>query len=312
MQPGCVDVESSLKNFVMEKLFVKMLLLDGAQFIGIFFLLIVFGGIVAASLFTVTSEFRRIKYLWFVAVSSLAIMICQLGWLLLPAAAEANLFSLLVLALLSVCVIFGAALYYGSAARSNDINGTRSAAWMGFVPIVNLYLMFAASGTHSENHSVHRTTAERFLIDPLLVVGGVLVLGFGNSIEKLVELAPAPVYQEGEAQALASLFATHQTLGERFAAEAAASSQQLPLRIDEITVFQSIHADGSSLRMFYDVEQQIESFVAGFKQGIASDICRKEMFANEFRLGGKIIYTYRGPDGKIIDELEFTQDDCET
>jgi hypothetical protein len=292
----------------MDQFFFQLLLLDEAQIKGVMLLLIVTGGLLGALIFTVRIKFRRIAYLWFVAGIGLAFTIAQLGWFLVPAAAKSGLVSTLVIALLSSVVLFGAALYFGSAARSNDIKGTTGSAWLGFVPFANLWLMCARGTGTSRVDEEERSGIAKFVVDPILVIGGLFVLGLTGIIDKALEQAPAP--SASESAALSSSVAETQTLEARFASEAAASSKNLPHRIDEITVLTSIEADGHTLRMVYDVEQAVDRFLPGFKRRIADEMCGAEMFAGELQLGGRLVYLYRGPKGEIIDEFEIKQSDC--
>lgn len=293
----------------MDQFFVEYLLLNPFLMIGTNLLLTLIGGVVGAYFFTVRVRFRRVSYLWFLAGSNLALMIFQRGGgAFIPSAATAGLLSVLIIGLLSSFLFFGAALYYGSAARSNDIIGNTGKAWLGFVPLANLWLVF------KRGHIIHnldikqRSAFTRFFADPLLVISALVVL---TSIQVLGKVRQdSPIYQVSDSEALVALVANAQTLEESFAAEAAASSRELPIRIDEFTVFSAIEANGKTLRITFDVEQDFTSLSPAFKHALATQNCAPDMFAHDIRRGGRIILAYRGPDGQIIEEFEISRLNC--
>lgn len=292
----------------MDQILVELLLLDELQAIGLAILLIIAGGFAGSFLFTVRIRFRRVSHLWFLACINLALSISQFGWIFLPAAADAGMLSPLVIGLFAAFPIFGMALYYGSAARSNDIKGNSSSAWLGFVPFVNLWLIFKRGGDIAVSPATQRSVTMRYIADPLLVVGALVIFAFAQGSGKLLEEIPA--YQPSDSAALTSLIGNAQTLEESFAAEAAASRRDLPLRVDDITVFSDIEAQGKTLLITFDVEEEIERLNPGLKHSLTEWQCAPEMFAKDIARGGRIVLIYRGPNDRVIGEFEITQADC--
>ena len=80
------------------------------------------------------------------------------------------------LSLMSVGFMWGVALWWVSAARSNDILGNTEYAWIGFIPIVNLYLMF------KRGKSAQDPALARYVGDPLLVIGAIVLASLAGSM----------------------------------------------------------------------------------------------------------------------------------
>lgn len=291
----------------MDQFFVSFLLLEGFAITGFALFLVVVGGVVASQIFKVKVAMRRVAYLWFVALAGLALSLSQFVWVLTPAAADAGLLSALVVGGLGSFALFGAGIYYGSAARSIHIQGNTRHAWLGFVPFANLWLMFAAAEDKLANPP-SQSRFSRSVSDPILVVGALLVLGVSQLIDRALE--EAPLYSSSDSQALSELVAKSQTLEESFATEARLSSEALPVEIDSITTLVSVTSEGRTLRIIYDVSDEIPALNEEFKASLASMQCAPEMFGFDIMRGGTVEMIYRGPGGRVIDTIVITAAEC--
>jgi hypothetical protein len=143
------------------------------------------GGVAGAFIFSVKAGFGRDAYFCFLASLNFAFMLFHLGWRVFLSADEASILSGLVYINAAVIFFLGAGLYYGSAARSNDIGGGVGLAWLGFVPIANLWLVFriGAAGTGHGRQPRSRLDGakppsglKRFFGEPPLVFCGVFLI----------------------------------------------------------------------------------------------------------------------------------------
>lgn len=289
----------------MDRLVVSFLLLGEGAIIGSALLLVIVGGLITSQLLDVQIAFRRVTYIWCVALLGLGLSVSQVLWTLTPVAADTGLLWLLAGGALGAFVLFGAGLYYGSAARSRDIKGDTSSAWLGFVPIANLWLIFKRAERAMPQQ---RGVLSRYVLDPILIIGAILVIVASQLIGKALEEGPA--YDLADSAALRTLVAEVQGVEERFAEEARLTRTQLPIRIDEITVLSDIEASGRTLRIFYDIERDIPGFRSNFKQTLAEIQCRPETLGSEILQGGMVEMIYRGPDGGTIATYAITQTDC--
>jgi len=293
-------------EFFMDQYAVSIILLDETALIGLALLLVISGGIAAAFLFNVEIFFRRITYLWAIALLGLALSFSQTLWALTPAAANAGTLWLLVAGTMGAFVVFGMGVYAASAARSRHICGDTSYAALGFVPFANLWLMFKRG--QGAPASPARSRVSRFLLDPALVVGAICVLAFTQVLDRA--LRDAPAYSMAGSAALSSLIAETHTLEESLALEAQLSGPHLPVRIDDVTLMSGIEAQGGTLTISFDVERDMSGFRSGFKETLVEMQRTPEMFGHEISRGATIEMIYRAPDDKIIESYAITEANC--
>lgn len=293
----------------MDRFFVSFLLLDEGAMIALSFLLIVAGGVATAFLTKVQFPLRRVSYFCSIAALGLMLSLSQISWAMVPAAADGGFLSLIVIAGFGFFALFGAGIYYVSAARSIHITGDTGKAWMGFVPLANLWLMLKGGGSHGvEAEKTSRSAVSRLALDPFLVLCGFLVLAFSQGVDKILE--DSPLFRISDSQTLTNLISEAQTLEERFATEAMMSQREMPVRADEMTVMTSVEAEGTTLRITYQVEREVEGFRPDFKQTLADMQCAPDMFGNEIAKGGTVEILYLAPSGRTIELYEITQVDC--
>lgn len=204
--------------------------------------------------------------------------------MLTPAAADAGLLWLLVIAAMGAFVLFGAALYYDSAARRRDITGSTSSAWRRFVPFANLWLMLKRGEMHDTETESH-SRVSRFVLDPLAVIGAVFVLALTQTIDKALE--GTAYYDASDSKVLSNLLVATQTLEDSFAMEARLSSASPQIRIDEIMLLSEIETEGSALHITYDVERDSAGFRPDFEATLAEMKCAPEMFGGDIARGGE-------------------------
>ncbi|MBR2654907.1 MAG: hypothetical protein IKD58_00145 [Loktanella sp.] len=207
-------------------------------------------------------------------------------------------------------VIFGAAYYYASAARSLHASNDTVKAWLGFVPILNLWLIFA--GPDNEHvQSYPRGGFSRFIVDPILVIGALLVLGLSQVVSDATLSSSA--FETGDSSAFEALLQANiqdMSVEDTFTAQARLISAALPLRIDEITLLTEVQAKGRTLSLNYDISEQLSGFDSGFRQTLVNFQCGSEGFGDEIRRGGSVIMTYRVPDRSTIATYTITPTDC--
>ena len=291
----------------MDSFFSQFLLLSEGTITLTAYGLLILGGFICSRLVTVAYEARRVVYLWQTTGIVAVLTLSGFTWILAGAAAEAGMLSVLIIANLSIYLAAGAGFYVASAARSNDISGSTNKAWLGFVPLAVLYLLLAPTQIPAHQR-IKRTWASRFIADPILVIGALIVMGLTQSVSKALE-DPA-FYQSAQNSALQETLTASMTIEERFAYEAKSIQDQLPKKIDEVTTLTAFESEGKTLRLSYDVNQPIAGFAPAFKASIASQHCSPDIFLSELKEGASIVSEYWGPDANLIDAITVTGDDC--
>ena len=271
-------------------------------------LLIFVGGFAGSRFFEVEITFRRVTYLWWLAGAGLVLALSQMLWSAAPAAANAGLLPLLVAVAIGSFLVYGAAIYYGSAARANHIHGTTRGAWAGFIPFANLWLVFARGRVPDGADAPRRSAFGRFLLDPLLVLGALMTFAMADLVNKAVE--EAPVTSASGNAALKDVFTASTSLEERLEIYAREMQRELPLQVDEVTLLREVLAKGDTLRLTYEVDHSVPGFRPEFRLSLASRACAPEYFARDLADGARIVHAYSWPSGRLVEEFELTQKDC--
>lgn len=292
----------------MDQFFVKFLLLEESLIIGALTVLALAGAVVTALLVKVRMTLGRMAYFGYFVLLYLALILSQHVWLLLPHAAAAGLFSAVPIVSFASFALFGAATYYIAAARSKDIIGETRLAWLGFIPLTNLFLLLKSGAAAAAAPA--RSGASDYFVNTVKVIAALLVIVIGNRLG--ARMGASMGYLTESDPALRAVFDRSLTLEESFAAEATISGAELPLRIDDVTVLTAIAAEGGVLHLTYEVEGDAAAFAPGFKNELAALYCAPEMFRADLARGGRIILDYiRQPGDLGIESFEVTQTDCD-
>jgi hypothetical protein len=288
-----------------------MLLLQGeGVHIALSLALLIAGGAFGSIFIRVTSKFRRVTYLWWLVGANLILIGVQFCWILLPLAATYGVVSLLSLFIYASPMVFGAAIYFGSAARSIHITGNAKHAWMGFVPFLNLWLMFATPDAGSVTDQAERSRFGRMIADPLLVISAIAVLGVNKTLEAKLDQIDDFVF--GDMTAIQTLFAEVLSVEELFVEMVVTARADLPRKVDTYITFQSIESEGDTLRLGYRIDETEATVSAASKDVIASALCAPDSFGSLIARGGKVIQTFRTMDGRVMAEFVITNFDCTT
>lgn len=289
----------------MDKYFIPYLLLPETTLMLLpmgFYLL---GGVIAALTMRVRARMTRLPYLWAVACLMMIGSLSNASFLVVEDAAAWGLFGVMIVAIHLTYALAGAGLFWASAARANDIWGKPGLAWMGFVPLANLVLMF--TGSDPERPAV---TGWRALAQVVLVLVGIGVLVGSRAVNRQVEiLAEAVVYDPGSP--LAQMMTENMTYAQSFANEASYSDEDLPLEWDVGIELRRLHVENDrlvfSLHETADFEGELG---AGLKDDLAYIYCAPDIFGRELDQGGELVFVFYTPAGDIDQEVLLANKDC--
>lgn len=138
------------------------------------------------------------------------------------------------------------------------------------------------------------------------IVGGILIFALSGQIGEYLGKSAVQNYNEGR---------TVSVIAEAQAAAAQAIRPQLPMRIDEVTTWQSVVATGELLIYNYLLdysEQEIDKtiFLDGMKKNLLQNACSEDGMANTIRIGARYMYTYMDLNGKLLGRIEINSDEC--
>ncbi|WGW02262.1 hypothetical protein [Tropicibacter oceani] len=290
----------------MDRFFVQFLLLPEGAMIALAMASLVVGAVLAGVFIKVRTPMRRVSYLATLAGLSLGVAGLPYAWLAISAMAEFGLLWLVVVAVHLGVAAFGALTYLASAARSVDITGKPGKAWLGFVPLANLWLMFRA-GDHGSNDNPPKGWMAA--LDPLVVL-----LALGAMIgAKILEARADEVidrHSGNAGPALIALVTDAQTVQQSFETEVESLQSILPIQINEDTTLVSARTSGKTLFYVYDVTGIGVELVDGLRHWLALDYCQPDMFGPALKKGGEIVFNYHQSDGILIEAITLTGADC--
>lgn len=89
---------------------------------------------------------------------------------------------------------------------------------------------------------------------------------------------------------------------------------QLPQRVDEVTEWTSVEAEGTTFTYVYTLDGPAAEWdPAGVEQarpGVVAGACGNEGMARSLEAGATYVYRYVGTDGAPVGEFALTQADC--
>lgn len=284
----------------MDRIFLNILLIGPFGAILLFAASILVGGIIASRFVTVRVSHRRVTYFWLSAVIFCAFTALQLGSELLSNAVRNGFFVPLCIFLALTFPLYGAFIYFTSAARSNHIAGDTSLAWLGFIPVANLWLLLKPGRADP-----HHIWLEHGVRDIFIVAAALLPIGLGNEI--IDELNETSV----QARTLYAFEEVAPTV------EAAAYYKALDFgRSNKPSWIQGVvlrytEADEEILRLHYVVPpHSVDSFDPNIKREQAFRMCnslRNQKFLND---GGQFLLEFENRDGSSLGELSITSTTC--
>lgn len=290
----------------MDRIFIHILLLPEwtLMFAGI--LCAILGGLIAAWRLTIRHSIGRLAFLWAKALFNVGVVALQLGGHAVPFAADLGLLWILITVIFTGAAGLGGMLYYASAARSMNMRGDSKYAWMGFVPIVALVLLFTPA--MADQQKPMRGRMVRYVRNPILLVTALFAIIMGQALSKVLDETPA--YDVVDSTTLVGLISGAMTVEEYFASESEGMRASLPMELDEVTTLTRVDAEGKSLEFVYVVSDHQPGVAMNSTSTLAEIVCPAESFGGPLSRGGQVIFTYRGPDETLIDRYVISVADC--
>lgn len=200
---------------------------------------------------------------------------------------------------LAIAAMAGVAFGMLALGRSHDAGKGRGFAAIGIIPIVSLWLMFAAPSPDPARPPYKpRNKFLRFII-------GFSALLVGAALPQVLELAiGGRLPREGEPSALAT------------EAEFAAINATMPQRLDQWTVLERLDYDLNTKELFYrhtlDLPADADASGIGerIKVGAIPNICGTAELRSLMTDGFALVYTYQTPAGDAIPGFTVRLADC--
>lgn len=287
----------------MQDLAIQYVSLSEVQILGVNFLVFILGAIVAAFTMKVETGIRRVIYLLIIGGLTAILAVSQLAWTTVTPLPDSNISVIFTFSMIMM-IGFGFFYYLAAMARSVDATGTTSKAFLAFIPLANLWLLGTPGKNRSEEAS-QRNWASKYLLDPVLVMFGLLLFGSNKAVEQYFESLPER--QEPLIETTAG--ESSEPFLKSIVSELKAS---VPRRIDEITILTGISYEGKTLIYQYSVETDMDEFVPGFAASVTKNICRPQALGNQVSSGLIVVEAMyrRASDRKILMDHFIRKGDC--
>lgn len=249
---------------------------------------------------------RELFFLNTTIIGGCAVLLSSV-WIDLSALMEQNLVGVTFLATLFGFVSLGAWLAVAAVARSNDAFNSYRWALIAFIPLANIYLLFAP--TRDRDGAVLKKKLSLHWIST-----GVIILtlsGFGGRfVEERVGRELEMMESDETAQADVLEWQIRRVGLERALALLAEQHDE-SRRIDPITELRAIHSNGEVLiRDFYVLRDDVE-LPGTFSERVRNVLCRSVLFQPIFFQGGVVRDRYQTLSGVELVTVEASTTECD-
>lgn len=312
---GGVSGRKRREELSLNELAIRYLSLSQLGMIGINWLVIVAGGILGWLTWKGEKSLRRVSYLLIFAILLFVFTVMQTLWLLAPQAIVDGQIWFIFLVMMLTSLAYGYGTWIIASARSRDVitDGNPGIAAYAFVPLANLYLIFARGEARTSGDDIEqpRSRFGRFVGDPLLVILALCIIGAGNVVTRAgTERATSTSSASSttEAQALGRMA---ETVGVSATMDRLAADMrlQLPMTIDELTQLVSVVSAHGQLTYDYDISQPV-TLRPDFGQDLIRQACQPHLLGPVLAAGGSIRQRYSDPNGTVILDQFVTGADC--
>ena len=234
----------------------------------------------------------------------------QMVWLHVFRALDGGYLWVLMAIDLSAAVAAGHFLCRIAIARSHNAYGHGRMAFLGFLPIANLWLLLTPP---IDKALPDRTTIARLLLGGFGVMTGLVLFTAGVGIRGYVE-AQGDAFEEQAltepASQQAAIEAMIRAQGLEETLRLMAAETQLPIAIDEVTTLTTIDAAGLQLRRTYVLETEGMVMTETFRTNIHNAICAFPAFEPILRARGSLREVYIERGGREVGSVMVTRHEC--
>lgn len=291
----------------MEALAYQMLQIGEAGSLAVSWVIMVLAAALTVDATRYEWRIGRTKYFLLLGLIWLLSGLSNLLAVAVPGAVKGQYLGPVVILIYALLVPLGAIAGVFSAARSQDVYGTRNKWIYGFIPIANLVLLF---GKPQESRP---GGAMRAIASTTMVLAGLLLILMGKGIEKgaerAVEQARARMADDPVAQRMAMRLEI-KAYGMEKALREFASGITLPMTIDSITTLTGVNIKDNSLTYVYEVNSSKSNFNDSWHDIMMSNTCTSDSLRDIIALGAIVSRRYDSPSKKTLGEVTASTPLC--
>ncbi len=267
-------------------------------------------GAVAVHFLTIsTLKIRRVTYFWALILIQLFGLALAFSLGFVPFSASIGLFSAHIAAVSVSVFLLGAFLYYASCARSNDITGTRKQAFWVIIPFGVFLLLLRSGQKDSNDHSLVRSKFGRYVLDPALVLTGVLAIFAINGFSQTFDQYEFPSNYD---EAFASFVYKNLPKSRIFDEIVTNNAKELPVELGDGLTWVDLTAHDAGLNIVVEVADNSHSDLEDFERWITTFICMPDMFGQEIEDEAHINVFFVDTSNKDLSSALIDQNGCAT
>lgn len=213
---------------------------------------------------------------------------------------------MLVIFVLSSIAI-GGMFCHACMARSMDAFGSRAYAGLGFIPFINLVLIFRGTKNSVSYEKPARMRGFLFVALGVFILGVTLAVRVGLEQSLSTKVAELKNPETNNVKAVESLI---QKYGLQSMLRAMATGMDLPYKVDQITDITSLDVNGVELIRTYVINAEGVVIDDAFIADSRKRICAYATITPVLKSGGAIREVYLETSGKRIADYLVTIDDC--
>jgi len=288
----------------LENLAYSYINLDQSLMKLIGFICILIGGGIHYLTSKSSAPITRSMYFFSFGVLFLASALEGLIWLAAPSAIVADALFIIVLVEFATFVLFGYLFGFVATGRSKDAYGTTGKWWYGFLPLINLVLLFKPSISPASSGK-WKATILVILAFIMMGLAQGLSVGILKTVERNSEAAANqnPIVAEKLAQAALNNGNLEDVL------IIAARGVSVPIRIDEVTTLSNVSARGKEIRFRYTLANNVSSIPDSFATNLQRTFCTgpmKEFIAQ----GATVTADYQMENGTPVRVISVNSREC--
>ncbi|MFV0475797.1 MAG: hypothetical protein ACK5MQ_16565 [Pikeienuella sp.] len=287
-----------------------VILIEGEAASMLMFLGILLAGAGVAAILALLrpGEARLLRAPYF-ALWALTIFLAVAGqsvWLATPEAVSGGyLWVVVAISGLSM-LIAGFCLCWLAMARARDGFGNAGMALFGFIPLLNLWLLFKPS---EGEEGARRVAAPAMITGAAGVVIGLVLFIAGSGLNVYMEKKVGEIGRNAD-QITSGVTLLLRAKGLEETLRAMAAEADLPVSVDSATMLIRVEAEGEALKRTYVVSLPDFGVSDEFRENVKTHLCGTAPFKPLFAAGAAIHEIYVRPDGGGIGEVKAVAGDC--
>lgn len=268
--------------------------------------LMVAGAVLAARQDTTENRLHRAPYFAQIALIGLGAAAAQVVWLMTGPAVAGGWLWVPLLVVAAALIWAGYLLFPLARARARDAWGNTGMAFLTFIPIANLWLLFKPS--QDENQPPHSFSGGLGVVVGLVALG---LTGWLNSaLPGAIERAAVRYQMANPVSEQEQINRAISTQGLEAVMADLVANTMTPMTVDEATILQRMDARGARLIYTYTTTMDLDALPDVITSRLKANNCPDMLLQQLIEAGAMIEHTYLRVDGSKIGTVTIDSAAC--